>query len=479
MSKVLEVESTLKAPSKHRSPLVSSCYCTKLSICLSLISLSIIFFLIQIQTLKAPSPFSSSSSPSWAFFHQWRDKVLNTSLNFDCSPELKSMVSKLRDSVMFLPLKDLRFAKTATEGHTWFMSSLKDITDDEKFKYLYFPSEASKGRLLCLMGRNIKDGGSNMYALAWPESLPHNATLRRGLTYVSDTYYDYNNLWHGLTTLLPFVRWYIKKGCVAPDRWVLYHWGELRLSVGPWVRKVMEVTFGGLHLEGLEGDGGGPICFEKALVFRHDTEEVNREEELEMLRCKARVFCNVSRGAPVKEIGLTLLLRRGARAFKNESAVVGIFEAVCRKVDGCRLTVAHTDNLTFCDQVKLMSSTDILATAHGAQMTNMIFMDRNSSLMQFFPKGWLELAGEGQYVYQWLASWSGMIYEGTWRDVEGEECPYAKQDLQCFVFYKDGKIGHNETFLMDWTMDVLNRVKKRKVEEASSNSIQPSGCRCG
>ena len=75
-----------------------------------------------------------------------------------------------------------------------------------------------------------------------------------------------------------------------------------------------------------------------------------------MCWCKARAYCNVSQGAPDKIIGLTLLLRTGPRSFKNESGVVRIFERECGKMDGCRLTVARSDGLSFCDQVGHSSS---------------------------------------------------------------------------------------------------------------------------
>ncbi|GLT60871.1 hypothetical protein SLA2020_336140 [Shorea laevis] len=109
-------------------------------------------------------------------------------------------------------MKDLRFAKTAMTGHTWFMSSLNDTYEENEAEYLYFPSQASKGRLLCIKGRNTEDGTKNSYALAWPESLPESATYMKGLTFMSDTYYDYGNLWHGVTAMSPFVGWSIRMG---------------------------------------------------------------------------------------------------------------------------------------------------------------------------------------------------------------------------------------------------------------------------
>ena len=128
-----------------------------------------------------------------------------------------------------------------------------------------------------------------------------------------------------------------------------------------------------------------------------------------------------------------------------------------------------------------MSLTDILATPHGAQLTNLFLMDRNSSVMEFFPKGWLELAGVGQYVFHWLASWSGMRHRGTWRDPVGDECPYGEDDRRCMSIYKNGKIGFNETELTEWTRNVLNEEKLKKLEEAAANKIDASTsiCACG
>ena len=128
-------------------------------------------------------------------------------------------------------------------------------------------------------------------------------------------------------------------------------------------------------------------------------------------------------------------------------------------------------------QVKLMSMTDILVSPHGAQLTNMFLMDRNSSVMEFFPKGWLKLAGVGQYVYQWIASWSGMRHQGAWRDPNGDKCPYPEDDRRCMSIFKSGKIGHNETYFGEWARNVLAEVKTRKVEEASKKTSS-TGCAC-
>lgn len=130
-------------------------------------------------------------------------------------------------------------------------------------------------------------------------------------------------------------------------------------------------------------------------------------------------------------------------------------------------------------QVRVMTNTDIIASPHGAQLTNILFMDRGSSMMEFFPKGWLQHAGVGQYVYHWMANQSGMKHQGSWWDPIGNECPYPpNQELECFLFHKDGKVGHNETYFSQWARKVLNQVRLSKMEQQASKINVGSTCEC-
>ncbi|XP_022141026.1 uncharacterized protein LOC111011532 [Momordica charantia] len=395
-----------------------------------------------------------------------------------------SAAEQLRRSVTFLPLKDLRYSHRALEGHTWFMSSMYDTHEEGEVQFQQFPSPASDGRLLCLGGRDAHDGSWNYYAVAWPEALPENATFRKGLTFVSYNHYDYGNIWHGLSALMPFVAWHqIQGNCEAPERWILYHWGEVRVWMATWLMTLMEATFGRPpEIEAFHGVGEGQaVCFEKAVVMRHNEGGMSRQRRMEtydLMRCKARLFCNVTSPEPSPAVGMTLLMRTGARSFKNETAVVKIFGEECDKVPGCHLTVTHSNNLTFCDQVSLMGKTDILVSPHGAQLTNLFLMDRNSSVMEFFPKGWLKLAGIGQFVFRWLASWSGMTHQGDWRDPHGPACPYPEHDRRCMSVYKSGTIGYNRTQFSEWAKNVLNEVKMRKMEEAAGSANHVHECFC-
>ncbi|KAK1370278.1 Glycosyltransferase AER [Heracleum sosnowskyi] len=379
-----------------------SLYSQKLSLYL-LVTCGTLFVLFQIHSLRTPlsPPASVPSASTRNSFPNRESLIINTDLTLkNCSNHLGSVASKLQESVTFLPLKDLRYAEAAQEGHTWFMSSMYDTHVKGEVQYQQFPSSSSRGRLLCIKGHDNHEGAWNSYALAWPQALPKNATLMRGLTFISNNHYNYDNLWHGLSALVPFVAWRIKNECATPSRWILYHRGELRYKMASWLKNLMEATYSEtLNIQTFEGFGDDePLCFEKAVVIRHNEGGLSGENVMhvyDFIRCKARFHCNLSLEGNLKgRIGMTMLMRTGARSFRNESEVVRIFSGECRKVEGCQIMVAHSNNLTFCQQVQLMSLTDILISPHGAQLTNLFLMDKNSSVMEFFPKGWLKLAGE-------------------------------------------------------------------------------------
>lgn len=96
-------------------------------------------------------------------------------------------------------------------------------------------------------------------------------------------------------------------------------------------------------------------------------------------------------------------------------------------------------------------------------------MDRKSSVMEFYPKGWLEYAGSGQYAYHWMANQSGMKHQGAWWDPIGEECPSPQDQWQCFSYHKDGMVGHNETYFAEWARRVIDEVRLMKQEQASAD----------
>ncbi|RZC46878.1 hypothetical protein C5167_039842 [Papaver somniferum] len=96
---------------------------------------------------------------------------------------------------------------------------------------------------------------------------------------------------------------------------------------------------GDVHIETFDRlKDGEPACFEKAIVMRHNEGGMAREKRIEtydLLRCKARVYCNVPLERNDMQIGLTMFMRTGTRSFKKQSVVTQIFERECVKAGGC------------------------------------------------------------------------------------------------------------------------------------------------
>ena len=406
-----------------------------------------------------------------SFYEQWERLQGRRG---DCGLLLNDARTRLRDSVVFHPLKG---PNPAIEGQTNIISEVNATFDGKQALHARFPSPETGGRVLCLAGNHSGDGTKNSYALAWPDALPDGAIFLSGLTYVSENFYDYKNLWHGLGAVVPYVAWYNAFGCRPPARWVLYMKGELQREISPWLRGLAEASIGeGMRIEKLDH----PSCFEEAVLFRHNKggmSPVTKLRAFDAIRCKARSFCNVSEEGYGTTVRLTLLLRTGARSFKNESAVVEVFRRAC--TGDCRLTVAWAVKVgNFCDQVRLMSGTDVLATPHGAQLSNMIFMDKNSSVMEFFPGGWKETAGAGQFVYHWLAAESGMRHRGAWRDVDRAVCDTPQDPSRCFsMYFKDQQLGHDEEHFFNWTVAVIAQAMEMKLRSPSTGRSSPA-CRC-
>nr|CAD1825133.1 unnamed protein product [Ananas comosus var. bracteatus] len=253
---------------------------------------------------------------------------------------------------------------------------------------------------------------------------------------------------------------------------------------GRWVRSVAEAAIGNVVIETFDGSdstGQDPACFEEAVVFRHNKGAMSRErdeEVFDMMRCKARAYCKVGEaavGGPKAAVRTTLLLRSGARSFKNESAVVAVFERECRKVDGCRITVARPDNLTF--SVERDRRTGL--AARGADYEHVLH-GQEQQHNGVLPEGVEGVGRAGQYVFRWMAEWAGMRHQGSWWEPDSDElCPSQMDKLQCFFSYKDLKIGHDEAYFARWASRVLAEVKERKTTAVAAETRGDSdSCQC-
>nr|PNR44287.1 hypothetical protein PHYPA_016671 [Physcomitrium patens] len=409
---------------------------------------------------------------------------------FTIPPALKSPKNvnllKFNPENTFLPLKDVKESGLSDTDTNWFMSGLRwtpKLGNGETFD---LPKDDSKGRILCVRGRDMQDGTKNGYGLFKKRRLPRGAIFREHTTFIADNYWDYNNPWHSMSALANFITWRLENSCSTPDRLLLYHAGELVTSMGPWISHVMQAAFMKfIPIETLESTHGSnsPVCFERAVIQRRGLGKVDKvhiNAAFDVLRCKARAYCGVKRSADrsAASVEVLLFMRTGPRSFQNETAVANTVRSECAKYPSCNMRVVNSANLTFCEQVEVMTNTDVLVTVHGAQMTNMMFMEPGSRVMEMFPKGWLELAGVGQEIYKWHADWTRVIHAGRWRDPEGPECPYPRTEtLECFLFFKDRQVGLNATFLADWMGSVLRDFGMTTRSGEQQDGVQ-SDCAC-
>lgn len=110
-------------------------------------------------------------------------------------------------------------------------------------------------------------------------------------------------------------------------------------------------------------DGNTPICFERAVLSRSGIGGTPKEI-LQVLyrevRCAVRNYCKVpiARSGPQgdQSVQVTLVVRKGARAWKNVSDWEEVVKSECAKVNGCQWGIMQPDDLSFCEQVHSLIS---------------------------------------------------------------------------------------------------------------------------
>lgn len=379
------------------------------------------------------------------------------------------------NSIEFSPLK----AKISGDFqvHHYFMSALKGRGMKEGPPELFFfPQAPNDSRVLCLRGNSTSDGMQNGYAFV--ENVPTGAHMLPGITLLSDTFWDFTNPWHSMFNLLQFVYRRVDGRCSHADNLLLFHKGEFRTSMGSWIKSLLQAC--GLPTKALGAVRGGSnatICFEQAVVSRSGMAGMKRPLRSRIIkeaRCQARTACHVQKSERGEDsrshVNVTLIVRKGARGFVDEAAWQRVVKDQCDAALNCSWSVMYVANLSFCQQVEAMTYTDILVSAHGAQLANIIFMEPGGSLLEMFPFGWLEMAGQGQFVYRNLAAWIGLQHEGYWRDPSTTPCPNATNAITCnFSHYKDQPLGINVTYIGIWLKKVIEKFK-----DSSLHIISPS-----
>ncbi|KAJ0989905.1 hypothetical protein J5N97_008261 [Dioscorea zingiberensis] len=143
------------------------------------------------------------------------------------------------------------------------MSTLTGKASNGMPEHFVFPSDQHpNNKILCI------SHGNKSYAFA--STFPENTTLLKGLTFIADSFYDYENPWHGLNAVAGFFAWMRDNECKKPRRFLLFKNGEVVKRVGNWVYNLMKAGLGGevVEVESLEGRDGEVVCFERAVVMR-------------------------------------------------------------------------------------------------------------------------------------------------------------------------------------------------------------------
>lgn len=83
------------------------------------------------------------------------------------------------------------------------------------------------------------------------------------------------------------------------------------------------------------------VCFERAVVHRRGLVGMDakvKRELFDMVRCKVRKYCRISdSNNTLPAVRVTLVTRKGDRAFQNATAVAAVVQRECAMVGACRL----------------------------------------------------------------------------------------------------------------------------------------------
>mmetsp|Transcript_21895 Transcript_21895/g.36257 ORF Transcript_21895/g.36257 Transcript_21895/m.36257 type:complete len:434 (-) Transcript_21895:166-1467(-) len=81
-----------------------------------------------------------------------------------------------------------------------------------------------------------------------------------------------------------------------------------------------------------------------------------------------------------ENISVTVIDRKGLRGFRNIDELVKALS-----LQNVRIRVEYMEGKSFKEQAEIWSSSKIVIAAHGASLTNLIFMHRNAGLIEVFP----------------------------------------------------------------------------------------------
>lgn len=115
----------------------------------------------------------------------------------------------------------------------------------------------------------------------------------------------------------------------------------------------------------------------------------------------SKVESDKSTGAPESMIYVSRSKER-LRRVENEDDVIGVMKSY-------KFRILNTAELSFSDQISIFSRCSVFASIHGAALTNMIWMPKGASVLEFYRE--LKSSGDTMNACYWkLAGASGINY---------------------------------------------------------------------
>jgi hypothetical protein len=175
-----------------------------------------------------------------------------------------------------------------------------------------------------------------------------------------------------------------------------------RHQMSDWALAVARLALGGdVHMsyspDLADLASRAPVCFEKAVVLGKSINIFSGTWDA----VRFREVVTAQLGVTFRKDTITLCLRRNVRRLFDHGALVDLLESKSR---GLPVKVAYFEDLTFLEQVLLMSRTAILVAVHGAGLTNSIFLPVGAAVLEISPFRF------NYNLYERIAMNAGLVY---------------------------------------------------------------------
>ena len=213
-----------------------------------------------------------------------------------------------------------------------------------------------------------------------------------------------------------------------------------RATSSAWINTLSSVVFDGRPIMWEDQlKSGRLMCFRQLAIggtIIHLNLGVRDAEEL-----RANVYKKLDIPQPVRQkpSNFILIEERAQRSWKNKNDIIEVIKST-----GIPYEVVSFANLDFKDQVRMISKAGVFVSAHGAGLTNVLWMATGTAVLEVFPsKVW-------QYnLYGEIARNAGLFHVSAYGQVENSPFENAfSNPLQCLSDYPCN-VGLKQDFHLD------------------------------